>query len=153
MWILLTVGTLSCIQSPLWETGAYRLHGSGSLDTWPCTDHFTFPGLFFHPMCENNKTYTSGLMWGLNEIKCMKWLAHSRYSRNINSSPLIRKITVRFAFPEFCDSDSADWEGDPVGHLLLEGFWGELVYVTAWWHSWWHWQLKINCMERDVIWF
>lgn len=82
----------------------------------------------------------------------MKWLAHSRHSRNINSSPVIRKISVRFPFSEFCDSDSADWEGDPMGHLLLEGILGEIVYVTAGWHSWWHCQLKVNCMERgDMV--
>lgn len=55
----------------------------------------------------------------------MKWLACSRGSINVNSSAVIRKISVSFTFPEFHDSDSADWEEDHMGHLLLGGFWRE----------------------------
>lgn len=44
---------------------------------------------------------------------------------------LLLGISVSFAFPEFCDSDSMDREGDLMGRLLPEGFWGETVYITA----------------------
>lgn len=63
---------------------------------------------------------------------------------------LLLGISVSFAFPEFCDSDSMDQEGDLMGRLLPEGFWGETVYITAELIQ----LLKINCMGRgDVIWF
>lgn len=62
---------------------------------------------FFYRKYENHETYMAGLGRGLNKIRYRKWLAHSRHSRSVNISPVIRKISGSFRVPEFCDSDSA----------------------------------------------
>lgn len=41
---------------------------------------------------------------------------------------LLLGISVSFAFPEFCDSDSMDREGDLIGCWRVGG---ETVHVTA----------------------
>lgn len=52
----------------------------------------------------------------------MKWLGLGKASRNASTYTVPGKISVSFAVLEFCESGSADGEGDPVGHLLPKGF-------------------------------
>lgn len=96
---------------------------------------FSFLFFSFHLNYENSKTSMAELAWGLSEIIYMKWLGHGKPSRNASTYTVPRKISVRFAVLEFCDSDSADGEGDPMGRLLPKGFWGWTVCVTTRWHT------------------
>lgn len=51
----------------------------------------------------------------------MKWLGFGKPSRNASTYTVPGKISVSFAVLEFCESGSADGEGDPVGHLSQLG--------------------------------
>lgn len=80
---------LPCAQAPLGEIGFYIIQ------IWVTRQanlgrslHLPKPQ-FFPLKYEIHETYVSGLVWGLNKIKYIKWLVHSRHSRNINSSLLL----------------------------------------------------------------